>query len=169
VKKLISIATIIFQIFIAFVVLFVIYIIFALLDMNDFDFANGVGFLIFQPLYGFIFSALTIAVCITVGLPIRLIPKLFKWWSLKPIIVFVGVIIGLILLIISLNSHFTETTNVTINGEQTVKQIPNITLALTGWFLTAFCLLHFYPLTIIKWFKTKVLTKQVDKNVESLV
>ena len=145
--------------FSTFVVLFVIYIIFALLDMTDFDLPTGVGFLIFQPVFGIILSSFTILVCIILGLPIRLIPKLYRWWSNRPYIIFVGVFVGLTLLLLSLNSHFTETAKVTIDDKEQTKEIPNSMLALTGWVVTSFSFLHFYPMTIIKWIKKKIWTK----------
>lgn len=167
VKKIISIATIFFQIILTFIALFIIYIIFALLDMTDYDFPNAVGFLIFQPIFGLLLCAATIASCMFIGLPIRLIQRLYYWWSKKPYIIFFGVTVGFILLIISL--IFTEATNIMIDGENKSKQIPNIKLALAGWFLIAFCLLHFYPLTIINWFKTKLFSRRFDMNEKSLV
>lgn len=153
-KKVISIATILFQIFIAFVTLFVIYIIFALLEPTDYDCANAVGFLIFQLIFGFFLCSVTIVVCIIVGLPIRLIKEAYNWWSKKPYLIFVGVTIGIILLIVSLN--FTKTTNIKIDGNVRTTQVPNTSLATSGWFLIAFCLLHFYPLTTINWLKTRM-------------
>lgn len=137
--------------------------IFAVLDNDEADLINEIALFAIQSIYGIVFSALTIAVCIIVGLPIRLTERLYKWWSTKPTVALTGIITGLIVLVTSLNSHFSETTNVIIEGEQKTKQIPNINLALIGWFLTAFCLLHLYPLTIIEWFKTKLFPKGIDK------
>lgn len=169
-RKFISTAaTILFQILTTFALLFVVYMIFALLDNDEADLINETALFVIEPIYGIVFSTLTIVACIIVGLPIRLIARLYKWWSSKPLIAFAGIIIGLILLAISYNSHFIETTNVIIDGESKTKQIPNITLVLTGWFLTAFCLLHFYPLTIIKRFKTKLFSKELNKNEYSTV
>ena len=132
--------------------------------MNDFDFPNAIGFLIFQPIFGFIICALTILICIILGLPIRLITGLNNWWVQKPFIVFVGVAIGLILLLMSL--FITHKVIFIKEGQETAKQVPNIILAGSGWFLTAFCLLHFYPLALIKWFKEKIVSKK-NKNSES--
>lgn len=157
-RKLISLSTILFQLFITFVALFVIYIIFALLDMDEFDMITEGAFLIFQPIFAIVLSTLTIIACIIVGLPIRLIPSVKSWWSSKPFIIFLGLTIGIILLLLSLNTNFTETQNFTTDGIEKEKEIPNYSPALTGWFLTAFCLLHFYPLTILKWLKCKTLT-----------
>lgn len=124
-RKIILKATIFFQLFTSLAALFLIYIIFALLDMNDFDLISGMGFIVFQPIFGAILSGLTVLVCFLVGLPIRLIPKLHSWWTKRPLIVFISVFIGLIFLCISLNSNFTETTTVIIDNEEKTKNIPN--------------------------------------------
>lgn len=167
-RKLISISTVLFQLFITFGVLFVTYIIFALLDMDEFDLITEGAFLIFQPIFGIILSILTIIVCAIVGLPIRLIPKVYSWWSSKPVLVFACVTVGIILMFLSLNGNFTETAQVTIDGEERSKEIPNSYLVVTGWFLTAFSLLHFYPMPLIEWFKNKIWTKATNRNVSSL-
>ena len=137
--------------------------IFAVLDNDEADLINETALVIIQPVYAIVFSTLTIAACLIIGLPIRLSPRLFEWWTSKPLIAFAGIIAGLFLLTISLNSHFTNTANTIINGEQTTKQIPNISLSLSGWFLSAFFVLHFYPCTIIKKIKRKISSKQIDK------
>lgn len=168
-RKLISISTVLFQLFITFGVLFVTYIIFALFDMDEFDLIREGAFLIFQPIFGIILSILTIIVCAIVGLPIRLIPKVYSWWSSKPVLAFACVTIGIILMFLSLNVNFTETAQVTIDGEERSKEIPNSCLVVTGWFLSAFSLLHFYPMPLIKWFKNKVWTKATNRDVSSLM
>lgn len=153
-KKIISIATILFQIFIAFVTLFIIYMIFALLQPSNYDFPNAVGFLIFQPTFAFFLCSATIVACIIVGLPIRLVQEVYNWWSKKPYLIFGGVTVGIILLIVSLT--FTKTTNIEIDGNVRTTQVPNTSIATSGWFLIAFCLLHFYPITTINWLKRKM-------------
>ena len=130
--------------------------------MNDFDLPSGIGFLIFQPVFGIVLSGLTIIACTILGLPIRLSPRLYNWWSERPFIIFIAVTVGLILLIMSL--FFTETINAVSDGEEKTKQIPNISLAVTGWVLTAFSLLHFYPMTIIKWLKKKLWRNATTKT-----
>ena len=123
--------------------------VFAVLDNDEADMISGLGLLIIHPLFAAIFSAITILGCILLGLPIRLNSKLYKWWTDKPLLCITVGFIGLMLLLLSLNHNFTESTKVIINEEEVMKQIPNTTLALTGWLLTGFSLLHFYPLTIL--------------------
>jgi hypothetical protein len=79
------------------------------------------------------------------------------------------VTIGLILLVASLNSNFMDTTKIVIDGEEKIKDIPNINLCMTGWFLVAFSLLHFYPMTIVNWIKNKLQTRELSRNTEHFV
>ena len=158
-KKLISIFSVLFQFISTLIVLFIIYIILAFLDNlnnNDPDFPNAIGFVIIQPVFGIIFVFLTIFICTIVGLPIRLMPKLFNWWNNRPMIILAGVVSGLLLIVMSLIPYFAETAKIVVDGEEKVKQIPNTNLGITGWFLTAFSLLHFYPLSLIKWIIKKL-------------
>ena len=161
-----SISIIIFQLFITSFILFATYIIFALLDMTEIDMITEIGFVIFQPILGAIISLTTIIICLLIGLPIRLVPKVYKYWTHKPFIVIVSVTIGAILLLLSLNNNFTETTIITIDDQERTKIIPNYYLALTGWFLVAFNLLHFYPMSIINWVKNKNM-KTLSDTAES--
>jgi hypothetical protein len=116
---------------------------FALLD-NNFGIDGLMGLFVFQPLLAIIISILTIFICITFGLPIRLNKKLNQWWTVHFYIAIIGFIIGLIALILSLLPVFTVTVLVD-NELQFYKQTPNTILVSLVWFLTAFSLLHLYP------------------------
>lgn len=154
-KKAVPILTLLLQIIVSFVVLFVVYIIYALADNDEADMANAIGFLLFQPLWGFILTSITIAICLLIGLPIRLMARVKQWWYEKPVIPLLGFVIGLLLLLLAFNDAFTETVQVVIDGEPTQKQAPNSAIAITGWFVTAFSLLHFYPQSIISLLRRK--------------
>ena len=154
-KKAVPIVTLLFQVFIAFVVLIIVYIIYALADNDEADMVNALGFILFQPLWGFILSSITIALCLLIGLPIRLMARVKQWWYEKPIIPLLGFVIGLLLLLLAFHAAFTETVQVVIDGEPVEKQVPNLTIAVTGWFITAFSLLHFYPQSIIRFLRRK--------------
>ena len=130
------------QIVLTFIAAFCIYMIFALFD-NDFGIDGLFGLFIIQPIFAIAFSVLTIFVCLIVGLPIRLNKKLNRWWATNFYISIIGTICGLTLLGLSLLPVFNET--VTINGQKSLKQIPNSSLTYIGWFLTAFSLLHMFP------------------------
>jgi len=117
---------------------------FALLD-NDFGFDGLFGFIVFQPIFALILSGLTILVCLIAGLPIRLNSKLNYWWTTNFYIAIIGTVFGLTLLLLALLPIFREPVIYNLDGEPTLKQIPNSILSISGWLLTAFSLLHIYP------------------------
>ena len=118
--------------------------VFALLD-SDFGFDGLFGLVIFQPIIAIILSGLTIFVCIIVGLPIRLNTRLNYWWTTNFYIAIIGAIIGMTFLFLALLPTFSETVTYDLDGEPTLKQIPNSTFSYIGWLLTAFSILHIYP------------------------
>lgn len=149
-----------FQLFITFVALLSIYMLFALLDMLDFDMIGMIGFVIFQPIWGIALSSLTILICLVIGLPIRLSTKLRSFWIKNMWIALVMLVIGATFMILSLNHQFTEV-HVEVIDEQTIERhTPNTEFALTGWFLIAFPLLHFYPQRILAWLNHKLTSRQ---------
>jgi hypothetical protein len=85
------------------------------------------------------------------------------WWSRRPVIPAVALTVGIILLLLSLNANFKETRSIVIDGIEKEKEVPNYALALTGWFVTAFALLHFYPMAILECLRDKVL-KRAHRN-----
>jgi len=91
---------------------------------------------------------LTIAICLIVGLPIRLSSKIYNWWLSNSYIAFIGLTLGFIIILLSPN--FTNDIEIVENGIQTYKDFPNETILGTGWFVTAFFLLHFYPIRFIE-------------------
>ena len=132
------------QIAMTFIATFCIYMVFALLDSN-FGFDGLFGLVIFQPIMAVILSALTIFVCLILGLPIRLNNKLNYWWTTNFYIPIIGTTIGLTLLFLALLPTFSETVTYELDGEPTLKQIPNSIFSIAGWLLTAFSILHIYP------------------------
>jgi hypothetical protein len=147
--------SLLFQLFVTFATLFVIYIIYALLDVDDADMINGIGFVVFQPLFGFILTSITILICFVLGLPIRLKSKVRKWWLTRPLLPIIGVVLGLLLLLLAFSPNLTATKQVVLNGETVDKKLPNPSVSITGWFLTAFCLLHFYPQSFLSLFRKR--------------
>lgn len=147
--KLCSAITILFQLVLTSIVLLGIYMIYALFDVIEFDLISGIGFIIFQPILGLIFTGLTILICLILGLPIRLIKVINQSWKSKQFIPVIGAVVGVLLLLLSFIN--TEIKEVIIENETMLKKVPNITIALTGWFLIAFCLLHFYPQSLLKF------------------
>ena len=90
----------------------------------------------------------TILVCLLVGLPLMLIPKISKWWDAHSYIAFIGLIIGFLVIIFS--PTFTDTIKIIENETEIIKEIPNETILRIGWFMTAFFLIHFYPIRFIE-------------------
>lgn len=143
-SKTITILKLGLQIALTFIATFCIYMVFALLD-SDFGFDGLFGLVFFQPIIAIILSGLTIIVCLILGLPIRLNSKVNYWWTTNFYISIIGTIIGLTFLFLSLLPTFRDTATCDLDGQTTLKQITNTVLSISGWFLTAFSLLHFYP------------------------
>jgi hypothetical protein len=167
-KKYTPLLTILIQFASALIVLFIIYIIFALLDVDDPDLINAVGFMIFQPLFGIIITLATIAACFIVGIPLRFIPKLKAWWVSKPYLPLIGIVVGIILLILSLIPGLMHPVKIIIDGEEKVKQIPNGELMIAGWLSTGFFLLHFYPFSFIAWILKEISIRKQKRYSSSL-
>jgi zinc transporter ZupT len=138
--------------------------IYALLDILEIDMIAGIGFLIFQPILGFILTFCTIIACLIVGLPIRLVKKVRDFWLSKPFLPIAGAATGIIMLFLSFNSNFTELKEVTLDYGTVEKEVPNTTLALVGWFLTAFSLLHFYPQSLLRLIRSKRKSDNIEQS-----
>jgi len=96
-------------------------------------------------IYGSIAIAFTMAICFLVGLPIRIIPGVYSWWVRKPVINALVFIVGLLLIVLPSYYYFNvEIFSATPRASELVRP-GNVYFVLTGWFLLAFSLLHFYP------------------------
>jgi hypothetical protein len=137
------------QIGLAFIATIGIYLLFALFDYEG-GFDNLVGMVLFQPLFAVTLSAITIGCCLIVGLPIRLIKSFHQWWTNHFFLPVILTVIGLILLGLSLLTQFAEQKTLMIEGQHIIKHVPNLYLAVTGWFLTAFSILHTYPPSLLR-------------------
>lgn len=143
-NKAFSILTIGLQVALTFVATVCVYMVYALLD-SDFGFDGLFGLVLIQPIIGAILSLLTIFVCSLLGLPIRLNVNLHNWWTTHFYISLLGAVCGLTFLGFAILPSFQDTVATQIDGQESIKNIPNFYLAITGWFLTAFSLLHLYP------------------------
>jgi hypothetical protein len=144
------------QVLITCVVLSVIYTFYALADFDYDGITSGSSFLTFQPLVGFFFISTSVIVCLLIGLPIRLNRGIKQWWFKTPAIPPVGTAIGLIFLLLAFYPTLAETKQVVIDGIVRHKKIPNPALAIGGWILTTFCLLHFYPKSVLNLIRRKL-------------
>jgi len=120
-----------------FLLLF-IYMILVLIDYEG-GFDGFVATTVVQPILGLFFALVTIGICLLIGLPIRISQPINSWWRKNYWIGIVSLFIGTSLLGASL--YFTEMYRET----DIEKEIPNITLATSGWFITAFSVLHIFP------------------------
>ncbi len=125
------------------IILLTCYMFFALLQ-SEWDFVGLIGLLLFQPVIGIFVSILTIIICLTIGLPIRLIEKLNIWWVKNYLISIVGILIGLTLQFLSYKHQFVTTQEIEIDGFMQSRTVPNWSLFISGWFLVGFMALHLY-------------------------
>jgi hypothetical protein len=142
--KVLNILTICLQLVTTFILLLGIFLFLSFL-YNEKGFSEIVGFVLFVPVIGSIISALTIALCILAGLPLRLNKKINTWWSDHYFLPISCAACGLIFLFLSILPYFEETVYPILDGQPTMRQTPNTFLACTGWFLTAFMTLHTFP------------------------
>jgi hypothetical protein len=148
--KLLNILLIGLQLGFTFVALIGIYMLFALLDYSG-GFESLLGLIVFQPVLAVLLSSLTLILCFIVGLPIRLNKTINQWWTKNFIVAISLAIVGFTFLFLSVLPPFTEAVAVTIDKAIMTKTLPNGWLAITGWFVTAFAILHTYlPVTIKK-------------------
>jgi hypothetical protein len=119
------------QLLITFVSLMGIGIVSTILD-GDWDF--------YVPVRASLVILVTLVICLLIGLPIRFNTKINTWWRRHPFVPLTGIIIGVVLLYLSQLRAFTE-----VESYYDIVQVRNNPyMSITGWFLTAFCLVHMY-------------------------
>ena len=155
--------TIRLQILSTFIALFFIYLVFEVFKVEESDLIGEVLFVMFKPFFSIAAGFVTICICLIVGLPLRLINTLSNWWIQKPLAQVLLLAIGLLLLILSANTHFALLVSADIAGAEVLKSEPNRYLALSGWFITAFSMLHFYPRKIVIRVKRKIYRSRLSK------
>jgi len=146
------------QLGLTFTVLVCLYMVFAILDYQG-GFDSFIGMVIFQPIMAALLSGLTIICCMTVGFPIRLIKNLNEWWTRHFYVAFILSLVGLTLIGLSLTPQFIEETTISTDEMEIVKSLPNFGLIITGWFVTAFSILHIYPPHSLKVKAQHILTE----------
>ncbi|MBS1487474.1 MAG: hypothetical protein JST43_07775 [Bacteroidetes bacterium] len=147
-KILATLTILLIQSAIAFGMLMIIYMVFVLLDYQG-GIDGLVGATLFQPIIGGILSLITIAICLIIGLPIRLIETLKLFWSKYYLSIF-GILIGLTCLVFAFNPSMIEKAKVIENNVEIVKDIPSLKLVVAGWFGLSFSILHSFPIIIIE-------------------
>ena len=101
-----------------------------------------------------ILSMELIAVCIILGLPIRLNSKLRKWWLDNPEIQTLALASSLLIQIIYLNLDH-GSTDTYIEGKFVSRKVFEIVLPGITWIIVTFTLLHMYPESFATMFKRK--------------
>ncbi len=165
-RKITLMPAIIFQLVIAFFTLYLIFILFHLIkagsvrvESDDLDSKN------YLSIYTILTIVLNMVICLLVGLPIRLVPKLNQWWTRMPVINEVMFIIGLGLLVFYRKSFFNFETIISNSGVSETYSLSNPYPVLTGWFLIGFSLLHLYPISFMKSDEKIISAKTASKHL----
>jgi hypothetical protein len=117
----------------------------------------------YQPIRALIIILVTIIICLLVGLPTRFNTKINNWWVHHQPVSIAGIMSGLILLFLSSLKNLQE---VESYGDIVMVKT-NPFLSITGWFLTAFCLLHLYPSVVFRIWVIRVCPFWVKKGANS--
>jgi hypothetical protein len=104
---------------------------------------DGILSMMFQPILGTLFTLLAIAGLSLVGMPIRLMRPVNDWWRHHWWIVFVIGTVAFLMMYASWMPQF----RTTVLDPETDREIASFhpVLAVGGWLLTIFAILHFYP------------------------
>lgn len=117
---------------------------------------DGILSMIFQPIMGAILTCTAIIGLLIIGLPVRLMKKTNNWWRAHWWISFV---LGGIAFAMMCASWLPQI-RVKVFDPETQMQVESFhpTLAIGGWLLTLFAVLHFYP--PLPWLKQKKKAEQ---------
>lgn len=108
--------------------------------MTDYD---GILSIIFQPIMGAILSAIAILFLLIIGLPIRLIKRMNIWWKAHWWLPFVIGTLAFAMMVLSWIPYF----RIKVMHPELGVMVDTFhpVLAIVGWLLTLFAVLHFYP------------------------
>jgi len=140
-----------FQLLSTAAVLFVLYIEYARLSLIELDMIG----MTFQGIIATILILFTLAVCSILGLPLRLVPRFAQWWKARQYLVVIGLLTSLFVFWLSFTPSLRESAEVTSEGALVQIQLPNQNLVTIGWFMLAFCLLHFYPGSLLERYHSR--------------
>lgn len=134
------------QIFVALVVGIGCYLLAVAMTVYD-----GILSMIFQPIMGAIFTGAAIIGLLILGLPIRLVKRINIWWKAHW---WISLLLGCVALAMMCASWIPRMRVKVLNPETQI-QIDSFhpALALGGWLLALFAVLHFYP--PLPWSKQK--------------
>ncbi|WP_460556422.1 hypothetical protein [Ferruginibacter profundus] len=126
----------------ALIILSSLYLRFGPPAYEEVDLINEIIYLLVLP---FLLISGTIAGSFLLGMPIRLIPKLFNWWYRHPVMPLLLLTAGIGCCFLSVQPQFIVTEIVARGAGFITQKIPESTLLITGWFVTAFAITHLYP------------------------
>ena len=124
------------------------------------DLINEALFLIVIPL---ILIPSTICICLLAGLPLYIFPKLNAGIRKFPYIAFIGMSGGILMLYLSQLPAYMEEKIVWADGKEIIKNIVSENLFYSAWFVTAFFMLHFYPIDFLNFVFDKFKSR---KNID---
>ena len=148
-----SVVSILLRIGVTVIVLSIIYIFLGPPSYVELEMLNELFYLLVLPL---ILITGTIFLSFLIGTPIRAIPSLFKWWYNRPYIVTIFLITGIIICLLSIQTHFMESRTIILNEGEEIEYTPNSKLLCIGWFITSFSLTHFYFESFGQFVKNKL-------------
>jgi len=131
---------IIVRLVVSFIILSTIFFYFDPLNAlnREADTINLITYGIYAP---FFFTTLTILICSILAVPFWFSPKLKSWWRSKPLLQISILSLGIILLLLSLNSYFRITENEPTNRDMAPISFANELISLPGWLLVAISIL----------------------------
>ncbi len=95
----------------------------------------------------------TILISFLVGTPLRANQALFNWWYKRPFISLSGILVGIFLCRLSGNQTLMQQFGHPLTVDEQGNIISNFYLLCTGWFITAFSIIHTYFSSVIQFIK----------------
>jgi len=146
-----SLFTYLFQFLSTAAVLFVLNIEYARLSFIELDM---IGMTV-QGIIATVVILFTLAVCSLIGLPLRLVPSIAQWWRKRQFLVIIGLLTSVVIFWVSFFPSLRESAEIRSEGALVKTHLPNQNLIAVGWFLLAFCLLHFYPGSLLEGYHSR--------------
>ena len=146
------------QSLLAFVGAFFLYMFYAIMDAGS----GGPFSFLFALITGGFFSILSVLICLLIGLPIRLHNGLKRWWTKSYILPLLMIMGGLFCVALSLAPARMDLVTMPEDPNGSQKLIPDVGLALAGWFTTIFGVLHTLLPTGFGWMRHQGTSPQPD-------
>lgn len=137
-RNVCSLMVVVAQVLAAFVVGLGYYLLAMAMTVYD-----GLMSMILQPIMGAVCTVVVIIMMLVIGLPIRLMKKLNRWWIRRW---WLAMLLGALAFVMMMVSWMPQL-RIKLLDPDTGCQIDSFhpPLAITGWMLTIFAVLHFFP------------------------